>query len=203
MKWNSGYNKIGAFLLAVALLLSVAPLAIASEIVSYPAFQNALRTGSENPDASISSSVSFYGGTTGPYSPPGSGVPQTIPVAGDTGIQLASSAFGQSFSSRPSPKDLNRIIISAQEMLYPHAAIQNPSRDEAEGSNTAFRYKPLLYSPGTGGIRIDLEKFESWFGDSERQLARKAIAIIRSVLQQDPLSEKARNTLLDAPKRPE
>lgn len=185
----------------LAITLSLGPLLAAAapipEVV-YPDFCNGLSNGTNNPAADLSSSVAFFSGTWGAYAPPGSGMTPAVPKAADLGLELVSSAFGEMFAPRPSEKDLDRLVIEAQRLLYPQFPPGTTSRDQVEASATAFRYKYLLYTRSADKIRVDLARFNSWYGVAERNKAVDAIAILRRVLQQDPVSPEGRNTLLDA-----
>jgi len=171
---------------------------VATAFVVYPEFINTLANVSTNPPAA--NSLAIYSGSWGGYSPPGSGLPPTIPSAtnGTEVVRLAHSGFGQTFARTiPYPNFEITTISNAQLWLYPAPTLV--TREQIAGSTNAFRYKELLYKPGTNGqVRAEFESIATFFGDAERQRARNGIEEMRHALKYAPLHRGLRNALLDA-----
>ena len=160
-----------------------------------PEFANVLTNSQSNP--TDQNSLALFSGSLGEYSPPGSGLPPTIPASAE-GIQLDRSGFGQLLARSVPYADFEMETIRiAQEKLYPPETAT--TREQIAGStNAAFRYKELLYNGSGTDVRAAFEGMTNYFGDPERQLARDGIDILRQAIKYSPLNKKLRNALLDA-----
>ena len=140
--------------------------------------------------------LALYSGTSGAYSPPGSGLPLTIPTSAE-GIQLAGCGFGQMLAlAAPFPDFETETIRIAQEKLYP--PVTATTREQIAGCGAAFRYKELLYTNDGSNVRAAFEGIATYFDDVARQKARDGIEILRRALRYSPLNTQLRNALLDA-----
>lgn len=172
---------------------------MASEIadIAFPNFENAITVSSEDSGPSSSTSAVFFTGNVGAYAAPESGLEAAIPEAADTGLSLAESALGQSFSaSEPYVGFVDDQILAAQEILYPE---QGLTREQIEGSGASFRYKPLLFGiDGEGATSLNFERIEEWYGEAERITATNAIEELALGLKIAPGDSGLQNAILDA-----
>jgi hypothetical protein len=163
----------------------------------HPEFVNDLKNSQANPPTTRSSSAYIQDGTLGAYSPPGSGLPATVPSAAGSGIRLVESSFGQMLAADvPQPAFVNQSIVLAQVILYPTAG---QTREQVQAGNAVFRYKDLLYGRGTnGGVSLDFESMDQWYGPPERARFDLAIQFFRDALKYAPLDRKLHEAILDA-----
>ena len=145
--------------------------------------------------------ISFSGHLVGPNTP-------LANIPKDDGYQLRESAFGQPFSPyipRVSTNDPNQsygaeVAASVLAKLYPPPGATKAAVEA--GTNVAFRYQWLLFSPNTdtGGVTrtvADFDGIAAWFGPAERALVDEQIAILVDALAVSPLDTTLRRTLLD------
>lgn len=178
--------------------LFASPIA-ASEIadVVFPDFENPIVIGSLDTEPNDSTSAVFFTGNVGAYAAPESGLEAVVPSAADTGISLAESALGQSFSARvPYTGFVTTQLETAQAILYPTEGL---SREQIEGSGASFRYKPLLFGvDGEGATSLNFERIEEWYGEAERTSATNAIEELALGLKVVPSDSGLQNAILDA-----
>lgn len=197
MKFDPSVLRFGPCLWVVALIYcSGMCMSFGDNELLYPEFENALENSENNPPTAVSSSAVFFSGSVGSYAVAGSNDAAVVPTADDSGITLEESSFGQYVARNvPYTGFSDALILEAQALLYP---APSQTRDQIEGGTAAFRYKPLLYSnDGEGGIGIDANQMDSWFGDPERSKVQDAILILKNAARRDPLNTKVRNALLD------
>jgi hypothetical protein len=178
------------------LLSSTAAQPPAAAFSIRPEFANELNDSQANPPSDQSSCAYVQGGSVGAYSPPDSGLPAVTPSDGN-GVTLVESSFGQMLSSDvPQPGFVDESIRLAQTELYP---IPGENRAQIEAGTAVFRYKELLYGrDADGGVSVDFNAINKWYGDNERQKFESAIQPLRDALKYAPLDRKLHEAILDA-----
>lgn len=174
--------------ICVAALLSLSaamPAAAQTAFVVYPEFQNVLTNAQTN--STNANSLALFSGCWDEINPP---------VGGTN--RLIGCGFGQMFARDvPYPNFAEATIAQAAALLYPPA--NATTVDQVSVSETAFRYKKLLYQmTGDGKVRAQFEVITNLFTDIERGLVTNAIGKMRHGLKYAPLDRGLRHALLDA-----
>jgi len=190
------YNALVLLACSVGPLGNTLKASTLADIV-FPEFENAIVNTAEVAEPDGSTSAVFFSGHIGSYVAPDSGQEAAVPAAADTGLSLTESAMGQAFSSSEPYSDFVTTQIQiAQDILYP---AQGLTREQIEGSDASFRYKPLLFGTDSeGATSLNFEGIEDWYGDPERASAENAIEFLATGLKVAPGDKRLRNAILDA-----